>query len=99
MSLCEIQINVRMRSICFIHHVVSTQERLQEAALAAANVSKDITAEDAALRLLLLQVNLLISGHCAGEGGASKDQFRLLLYVNYICEITINPNTDLQPLY
>ena len=48
--------------IC-VYHEVSTQEGLEEAALAAANVSKDVTAEDAALGLLLLQVNLLIPGH------------------------------------
>lgn len=46
-----------------VYHEVMTQEGLEEAALSAANVSEDITAEDAALRLLLLQVNLLISGH------------------------------------
>lgn len=46
------------------YHEVSTQKGLQEAALATANVPKDITAEDAALGLLLLQVNLLIPGHC-----------------------------------
>lgn len=49
------------------YHEVSTQKGLQEATLATANVSKNITAEDAALGLLLLQVNLLIPGHCTKE--------------------------------
>lgn len=64
-----------------VYHEVATQEGLEEAALAAANVSEDITAEDAALGLLLLQVNLLISGHCRGGKPTmtSEDQFKLLL--------------------
>lgn len=71
-----------------VYHEVSTQEGLEEAALAAANVSEDITAEDAALGLLLLQVNLLISGHCRGETThtqASEDQFRLRLNTTHAC--------------
>lgn len=53
-----------------IYHEVVPQESLEEAALAAATVTKDIAAEDAALGLFLLEVNLLISGHCRGrEGG------------------------------
>lgn len=51
----------------FFYRKVSTQESLEEAALAAANVSKDVTVEDTALGLFLLQVNLLISGHCRGQ--------------------------------
>lgn len=54
-----------------------TQEGLEEAALSAANVSEDITAEDAALRLLLLQVNLLISGHCRGDETTHTPSARL----------------------
>lgn len=50
-----------------VYHEVCTQEGLEEAAFAAANISEDITAEDAALGLLLLQVNLLISSHCRGN--------------------------------
>lgn len=41
-----------------------SQEGLQESTLAAAIVSEDIAAKDAALGLLLLQVCLLLSGHC-----------------------------------
>lgn len=46
------------------YHEIFAQESLKETALSAANVSKYITAEDTGLGLLLLQVNLLISGHC-----------------------------------
>ncbi len=64
----------------FLYHEVTTQEGLEEAALATACVPKDVTAEDAALRLLLLQVNLLISGHCRGANHTrpSEDQLELL---------------------
>lgn len=58
---------VRYWCSCLFYHEVSAQESLEETTLAAANVSKDITAKDAALGLLLLQVNLLISGHCRGQ--------------------------------
>lgn len=64
-----------------IYHEVIAQESLEEATLAAATVTKDIAAEDAALGLFLLEVNLLISGHCRGRRGvkgtqgASEDQF------------------------
>lgn len=46
-----------------LYHEVASQEGLEESTFSAAAVSEDITAEDAALGLLLLQVNLLISGH------------------------------------
>lgn len=46
-----------------VYHEVASQEGLEESTFSAAAVSEDITAEDAALGLLLLQVNLLISGH------------------------------------
>lgn len=52
--------------LCY-HHKVSSQESLQEATLATANGAKHITAEDVALGLLLLQVNLLVPSHCRGE--------------------------------
>lgn len=59
--------NYASKCVISVYHEVTTQEGLEEATLATANVSKDITAEDAALGLLLLQVNLLSSGHCRGE--------------------------------
>lgn len=46
-----------------VYHEVASQEGLEKSTFSAAAVSEDITAEDAALGLLLLQVNLLISGH------------------------------------
>lgn len=55
-----------MDSIVSNYHEVSTQEGLEEAALPTAHVSKHVTAEDIALGLFLLQVNLLSSGHCRG---------------------------------
>lgn len=58
--------SIKMLVFISVYHEVCTQEGLEEATLAAANVSKDITTEDTALGLLLLQVNLLISGHCRG---------------------------------
>lgn len=48
-----------------IYCEVSPQESLKEAALSTAAVTENIAAEHAALRLLLLQVDLLVSGHCS----------------------------------
>lgn len=48
-----------------IYREVSPQESLKEAALSTAAVPEHIAAEHAALRLLLLQVDLLVSGHCS----------------------------------
>ena len=81
----SIRSNYASKCIISIYHEVTTQEGLEEATLATANVSKDITAEDAALGLLLLQVNLLSSGHCRGENHtrASEDQLSLLLYTTH----------------
>lgn len=50
-----------------IYSEVSPQESLKEAALPTAVVPENIAAEDAALGLLLLQVNLLVSGHCKAD--------------------------------
>lgn len=50
-----------------IYSEVSPQESLKEAALSTAVVPEDIAAEDAALGLLLLQVDLLVSGHCKAD--------------------------------
>lgn len=85
---CEGKVCLKMCHYwCFIsvYHEVTAQEGLEEAALAAANVSKDITAEDAALGLLLLQVNLLISGHCRGQTTHGCQRIRLLLYTTHAC--------------
>lgn len=46
-----------------IYLEVSSQESLKEAALSTANIPEDVAVEDAALGLLLLQVQLLVSGH------------------------------------
>lgn len=86
-----------------IYHEVIPQESLEEAALAAATVTKDIAAEDAALGLFLLEVNLLISGHCSGMGGRLKGHkglqrisFRLLLMHNKCLQSVSNSGeTDL----
>lgn len=55
---------MRLVVIICIYHEVSPQECLKEAALSTSDVPKNIAAEHAALGLLLLQVNLLVSGHC-----------------------------------
>lgn len=50
-----------------IHHEVSPQESLKEAALSTADITENVAVEHAALGLLLLQVKLLVSGHCRME--------------------------------
>lgn len=53
---------------------VSSQESLKEAALSTANIPEYVAVEDAALGLLLLQVQLLVSGHCRMETNAHRFQ-------------------------
>lgn len=50
-----------------IYYEVSPQESLKKAALSTADIPENVAAEDAALGLLLLQVKLLVSGHCRME--------------------------------
>lgn len=57
-----------------IYLEVSSQESLKEAALSTANIPKNVAVEDAALGLLLLQVQLLVSGHCRMETKAHRFQ-------------------------
>lgn len=58
-----------------IYREVSPQESLKEAALPTADVAENIAVEHAALRLLLLQVQLLVSGHCRTEP-ETRQRFR-----------------------
>ena len=46
---------------------VSAQESLKEAALPAAPGPEDVTAEDAALGLFLLQIDALVTCHCKNK--------------------------------
>lgn len=68
-GLCLVRVKTHRTALVILllsislYHEVASQEGLEESTFSAAAVSKDITAEDAALGLLLLQVNLLISGH------------------------------------
>lgn len=62
---------------------ISPQESLKEAALSTAAVPEHIAAEHAALRLLLLQVDLLVSGHCSVD--TKIHQVLLLLRITHGC--------------
>lgn len=66
-----------------IYREVSPQESLKEAALSTADIAKNIAVEHAALGLLLLQVKLLVSGHCGME--AETHQFQLLWGITHGC--------------
>lgn len=59
-----------------VYHEVSPQKSLKEAALSTADIPINIAVEHAALGLLLLQVKLLVSGHCRME--TEIHQFQLL---------------------
>ena len=86
--------------LCLFYREVSTQESLEETALAAANVSKDVTAEDAALGLLLLQVDLLISGHCREQNPHTgvKGSVQTVAVLN-TCLQPFSSNSQISVLY